>query len=53
VSLWRSLRDEDFGRTLVHPESGVRNLDWLLFLYAWHGRHHAAHITSLRSARGW
>ena len=53
VSLWRSLRTEDFSRMIVHPEHGTRNVDWLLFLYAWHGRHHTAHITSLRSREGW
>ena len=28
-------------------------LDELLALYAWHGRHHAAHITGLRQREGW
>lgn len=51
--LWRSLKPEDFSRPLVHPENGDRNIDWLLFLYEWHGRHHTAHITELRKQRGW
>lgn len=51
--LWRSLKPEDFSRPLVHPENGERNIDWLLFLYEWHGRHHTAHITELRKQRGW
>jgi uncharacterized damage-inducible protein DinB len=51
--LLRSLRPEDFARTFVHPESGPHNLDWLLGLYAWHGNHHVAHITSLRERMGW
>ncbi|MGH2569557.1 MAG: metal-dependent hydrolase, partial [Bacteroidota bacterium] len=38
---------------LNHPESGLMNLDALLQLYAWHGRHHTAHITSLRERMGW
>jgi len=51
--LWGSLNAEEFARTLVHPEHGVRNVDWLLFLYSWHGKHHAAHITELRKRKGW
>ncbi len=43
----------DFARTLRHPEMGVMNLDGLLQLYHWHGRHHVAHITSLRERNGW
>jgi uncharacterized damage-inducible protein DinB len=53
VGLLRAMKPEEFGRTLRHPEHGVRTLDWLLFLYAWHGRHHAAHITELRKQKGW
>ena len=53
VSLWRSLPEGDFSRTLLPPDHGVRTLDWLLFLYAWHGRHHVAHITTLRVSKGW
>jgi hypothetical protein len=29
------------------------SLDWSVAMYAWHGRHHAAHVTVLREARGW
>ncbi len=53
VRLWRSMSGADFAKTLVHPEHGVRTVDWLLFLYAWHGRHHTAHITTLRQQKGW
>jgi uncharacterized damage-inducible protein DinB len=53
VILLRSLSPEDFQRTLVHPENGVVDLDRLLGLYAWHGRHHTAHITALRGRMGW
>src|ERR1700722_17682376 len=51
--LWRSLKPEQFARPLIHPESGERNVDWLLFLYEWHGKHHTAHITSLRKQKAW
>ena len=54
VRLWRSLQPEDFARTLRHPDHpGVLTVDWLLFLYAWHGRHHTAHITELRRRMSW
>ncbi len=53
VRLLRSLQAENFAKTFRHPEHGVRTLDWLLFLYAWHGRHHTAHITELRKHKGW
>jgi uncharacterized damage-inducible protein DinB len=53
VQLWRSLKPEQFSRPLIHPESGERNVDWLLFLYEWHGKHHTAHITELRKQKGW
>jgi DinB superfamily len=51
--LWRSLKPEDFARKLIHPEHGERTIDWLLFSYEWHGKHHAAHITELRKQKGW
>jgi uncharacterized damage-inducible protein DinB len=49
----RSLRPGDFARRLRHPERGTMTLDDLVALYAWHGRHHVAHITSLRAREGW
>jgi uncharacterized damage-inducible protein DinB len=51
--LLRSLRPEDFSRTLRHPALGVMPIDNLVNLYAWHGRHHVAHITALREREGW
>jgi len=53
VDLLKSLRTSDFKRPLQHPEHGIIDLDFLVQLYAWHGRHHAAHITSLRRLKGW
>lgn len=41
---FRSLEEKDFDRTLLHPESGQLTLSTMLALYAWHGRHHLAHI---------
>jgi hypothetical protein len=54
VTLIRGMKDEDFARTFKHPDHpGVQTVDWMLFLYAWHGRHHVAHITELRKQKGW
>jgi uncharacterized damage-inducible protein DinB len=53
VRLLRSLKPEDWKRTFRHPELGVMNLEKTLALYSWHGRHHVAHITSLREKDGW
>jgi hypothetical protein len=51
--LLRSLTAQDYARTFRHPELGVVSLDRNLGLYAWHGRHHVAHITSFRKRMGW
>ena len=53
VLLLRSLAPQDFARTFRHPELGVVSLDKNVSLYAWHGRHHVAHITSLRERMEW
>jgi len=46
--------DEWNNRTIFHPESKKTMRLWtLLGLYAWHGRHHVAHITRLRERMGW
>lgn len=49
----RSLKPGDFARTVNHPENGIVTLDRFLQLYAWHGRHHVAHITAMRERMGW
>jgi hypothetical protein len=49
----RSLRDEDFELSFQHPELGLVRLEKNLALYAWHGRHHVAHVTALRERMGW
>jgi uncharacterized damage-inducible protein DinB len=53
IVLLNSLAAPDWKRTVRHPELGVMTLDDLLQLYSWHGRHHVAHITSLRERNGW
>jgi len=55
ILLLQSLTESDFrDRGYMHPETGRRySLDIALALYAWHGKHHVAHITSLRQRMGW
>lgn len=53
VRLLRSLTPEDWKRAFRHPEMGPMTLEKTLALYAWHGRHHVAHITALRQREGW
>ncbi len=53
VLFLRSLKGDDFQRTFNHPEIGVVSVDKNIALYAWHGQHHVAHITSLRERMGW
>jgi hypothetical protein len=53
VLFLRSFDDKDFARTFHHPELGTVSVDKNVALYAWHGRHHVAHITSLRERNGW
>ena len=51
--LLRSLSGEDVKRKFYHPELGVVTIEQYIALYAWHGKHHVAHITSLRQREGW
>jgi DinB superfamily len=53
VPLLRSLSDADWKRSFRHPELGPVSLENNASLYAWHGRHHVAHITRLRERMGW
>jgi len=51
--LLRASGEDDFRRTLRHPDIGVMTLDAMLTMYSWHGRHHVGHVTSLRERMGW
>ena len=54
VTLLGAMDAADFSRTFRHPEHNrTLPLGQLLALYAWHGRHHVAHITALRKRAGW
>lgn len=53
VCLLRGLSAADLAREFVHPESGPARLDVSIGAYAWHGRHHVAHIARLAEREGW
>lgn len=53
VTLLRALRERDFEREYVHPETGRHTLNYMVGMYAWHGPHHTAHVLGLRRRMGW
>jgi hypothetical protein len=53
IALLSVLSEQQWLRTLHHPESGTMSLDKVLAIYAWHSRHHVAHINNLRARMGW
>jgi uncharacterized damage-inducible protein DinB len=53
VTLLSALPGDAWARGIDHPENGPMTLDVLLAMYAWHGRHHVAHVTALRERMGW
>ena len=49
-----SIADEDWNKTVFHPEQQKEITLWhLAGMYAWHGRHHTAHILALRGRMDW
>jgi hypothetical protein len=45
---------QDWQRKVIHPEHNKEMTLWyLLGNYAWHGKHHVAHITTLRERNEW
>lgn len=53
VHLLGALDERQLAREFLHPESGTLRLDHTIGLYAWHGRHHLAHVTTLAEREGW
>jgi uncharacterized damage-inducible protein DinB len=53
VELLESMTDVNFACEFVNPETGEWTLEKALALYAWHSRHHTAHITGTRERNGW
>jgi len=53
ILMLRAIQPAEWKRTFRHPEIGPMTLEKNLALYAWHGRHHVAHVTALRERMGW
>jgi uncharacterized damage-inducible protein DinB len=53
VMLLESLEEDEWQRGFKHPERGPSTIEAAVQLYAWHSRHHVAHITALRGREGW
>ena len=54
ANLLSSLTPEQWERKLFHPVRNAEVSVWDLFtIYAWHGKHHIAHIKALRDQKGW
>lgn len=53
VPLLQTVDESQLQRTLISPTHGPMTLDVALQRYAWHGRHHLAHIVSLKIRSGW
>jgi hypothetical protein len=53
VALLNAMSPAQWKRTWNHTERGLQSMDAVTLLYAWHSRHHVAHITHLRAQRGW
>ncbi len=53
VRTLRSIKPEEWKRSFRHPELGLVSLEKNLALYAWHGKHHVAHVTELRKGMSW
>ncbi len=54
VFLLKSLSESEWKKAFIHPETGkVVKLSKNVLLYAWHGKHHLAHIENLKQYKGW
>jgi hypothetical protein len=53
VYLLRALGPDELNRGFRHPELGKISVRVAIAFYAWHGRHHTAHITALRARERW
>ena len=52
VALLNAMGEDDFQKGFNHPKLGRQTLEYSLALYAWHARHHTAHIAGVRASRG-
>ena len=50
----KNMSHDELNKTVYHPEHKKEFTLWeLLGMYAWHSKHHVAHITSLREREKW
>jgi DinB superfamily len=53
VMLLKSMNSDQFERKFMHPQTKhINSLRTVTGMYSWHGKHHTAHITSLRERMG-
>ncbi|HEX8299049.1 MAG TPA: putative metal-dependent hydrolase [Rubricoccaceae bacterium] len=50
AAVLRPLAPADWARRFIHPVNGPTRLDRAVAMYAWHGRHHLAHIAIVTGA---
>lgn len=53
TALLKNMSESDLARELIHPDSGKWTLEAMIGLYAWHSKHHLAHITKTCERNGW
>jgi uncharacterized damage-inducible protein DinB len=54
LEVLKNINTDEWLKTVEHPEYKKKMTLWyLLGLYAWHGKHHTAHINKLRESKGW
>jgi len=54
MEVLKSITEAQWERTVFHPGLNTSVTLWhLLGMYAWHGRHHTAHVTVLREQMKW
>ena len=53
VEVLRSLSNDEFQKEFIHPETGPWTIEKATALYAWHSKHHTAHLTGPRERNGW
>jgi DinB superfamily len=54
LAVLKNMKENEWQRTVEHPEYKIKMSIWyILGLYAWHGKHHTAHINNLRERMGW
>ena len=53
VMMLQGLDEEQWQRSYNHAERGLSTIEEAVLMYAWHSKHHVAHITQLRAVKGW